>query len=194
MNFEIFKFKSVSSTNDIAMDLIKKKRKKVGYVYAETQTKGRGTHGKKWISLKGNLFGSIFFPLKNNYPPFNEFSLINAIIISDVIKYFCKDKNINFKFPNDVLVNKKKICGLLQEVVTSNDVKFLIVGMGINVISNPHLKEKYQATNIFIETKNKPPMKKILKRIVNSYEKFFTNLSSYKYENYKKQVEQMVLN
>ena len=63
MKFTIFKFKSVTSTNDIAINLIKKQQKETGCVYAEIQTKGRGTHGKEWISDKGNLFGSIFFLL-----------------------------------------------------------------------------------------------------------------------------------
>ena len=62
MRFEIFKFESVTSTNDTAINLIKEKKKEIGCVYASTQTKGRGTHGRKWVSDKGNLFGSIFFP------------------------------------------------------------------------------------------------------------------------------------
>ena len=49
MKFEIFKFESVTSTNDVAIDLIKGEKKKSGCVYADIQTKGRGTHGRKWI-------------------------------------------------------------------------------------------------------------------------------------------------
>ena len=61
MKFEIFKFEKVTSTNDVAIDLIKEKRKEIGYIYADEQTKGRGTYGKNWVSNKGNLFVSIFF-------------------------------------------------------------------------------------------------------------------------------------
>ena len=64
MKFKVMKFKTVYSTNDTAINLIKNKRKKVGCVCAKKQTNGRGTHGKKWISKVGNLFLSIFFPLK----------------------------------------------------------------------------------------------------------------------------------
>ena len=42
-------------------ETIKEKNKEVGFVYADKQTKGRGTYGRKWVSNKGNLFGSIFF-------------------------------------------------------------------------------------------------------------------------------------
>ena len=92
MKIETFKFKSVTSTNDVAINLIKEKKKKIGCIYADIQTRGRGTRGRKWVSAHGNLFGSIFFPLKKNYPPFNEFSIINPVIISSVIGHFCEKK------------------------------------------------------------------------------------------------------
>ena len=123
MKFKIFKFKQVTSTNDLAIRIIKKNKNEIGCIYADEQTKGRGTHGKQWISKKGNLFASIFFPLKNSYPPFNEFSIINPVLISSVIRRICK-KNISIKWPNDVLLNKKKICGILQELITLNEKKF----------------------------------------------------------------------
>jgi|TARA_B110001454_G_scaffold214232_1_gene233692 BirA family transcriptional regulator, biotin operon repressor / biotin---[acetyl-CoA-carboxylase] ligase len=194
MKFEIFKFEKVTSTNDIAINLIKKEQKESGCVYADIQTKGRGTYGREWISDKGNLFGSIFFPLKNNYPPFNEFSMINPLIISDVIKHFCEMKNINLKFPNDIFVNGKKICGILQELVVSNSRKFLIIGIGVNIVSNPDINNKYQATNILLETQKKPKIKEIIDLIVSSYEKFFINLNSYNYEHFKKKADSMALN
>ena len=194
MKFEIFKFKSVTSTNDVAINLIKEEKKEVGCVYADKQIKGRGSYGREWISDEGNLFGSIFFPLKNNYPPFNEFSIINPIIISDVIRHFCEKKNISFKFPNDVFVNGKKICGILQELITLNSSKFLIIGVGINIISNPFINNKYQATNILLETQKKPAINEIINLIVSSYERFFNELNLYDYINFKKRVDSMVVN
>ena len=194
MKFEIFKFESVTSTNDAAINLIKGEQKELGCVYANIQTKGRGTHGREWISEKGNFFGSIFFPLKNHYPPFNEFSTINSIIISGVIKHFCKKGNINLKFPNDVFVNGKKICGILQELITLNDKKFLIIGIGVNIVSNPNVNNIYQATNILLETQKKPKINEIIDSIISSYEKFFIDLNSYNYEHFKKKADLMALN
>ena len=194
MRFKIFKFKNVTSTNDMAINLIKEEKKEIGYVYSKTQTKGRGTHGRKWVSREGNLFGSIFFQLKNNYPPFNEFSIINPVIISDVIRHFCKRKNISCKWPNDVFVNGRKICGILQEIITLNNKKFLIIGIGINIVSNPNINKRYKATNIFLETKKKPAIEDIINLIIFSYEKFFIDLNSYSYLNFKKKVELMAEN
>jgi len=192
MKFEIFKFDRATSTNDVAISLIKNKQKKVGCVYVDIQTKGRGTHGREWVSQKGNLFASIFFSLEKNYPPFNEFSIINPIIISDVIKHFC-NKNIKLKFPNDIFVNGKKICGILQEVITSKDKKFLIIGIGINIVSNPDINKDYKATNLLLETKKKRNIKDLITYIIFSYEKFFIDLNLYNYANFKKKAESMAL-
>ena len=193
MKFEIFNFASVSSTNDVAISLIEKEKKNSGCICAEMQTKGRGTHGKKLISIKGNLFISIFFHLKENYPPFNEFSVINPIIVSEVIKNFCKDKIVSLKFPNDVFLNRKKICGILQETITFNKKNFLIIGIGMNVVSNPKIIDLYEATNILFETKKKINIEKIIDSIIISYEEFFKFLNLYKYESYKNKAESMSL-
>lgn len=191
MKLEIFKFDNVTSTNDIAIHLIKKQKKKSGCIYAKEQTKGRGTYGKKWISSKGNLFGSIFFQLKDNFPPVNEFLLINSIIVSDVIQYYCTKSKISIKFPNDILVNKKKICGILQEILVLNKKKFLITGVGLNIVSNPDVNEDYKTTNILSETNINPKIIEIINHLKKSYENFFTNLESYKYEDFKKKANMM---
>ena len=194
MKFEIFKFKTVTSTNDVALNLIREKKKQSGFVYSEIQTKGRGTHGKKWISLKGNLFASVFFPMKEHYPGFDEFSIINPIIISEVLKNFCKGKNITLKFPNDVFVNKKKICGILQEIITFKEINFLIIGIGMNVLSSPIIKNQYEATNIFSETNMRTSIKELINEIIFSYERFFIDIKSYNYKNFKKKAESMAFN
>ena len=193
MKFKIFNYEEVTSTNDIAMNLIKGREISFGYVSAKTQTKGRGTRGREWVSERGNLFGSIFFPLKKNYPEFNEFSVINPIIISNVLKNFCEFKSINLKHPNDIFVNKKKICGILQEKINFNNIDFLIIGVGINLVSNPILNNNYKATNILDETKKKPENNKVVDLLLSSYEKFFVDLDSYNYHNYKKKADSMAL-
>ena len=157
-------------------------------MYADTQTKGRGTHGKNWFSEKGNLFATIFFPLRENYPPFNEFSIINPTIILGAIDTLFNTKNISFKWPNDLLINGKKFCGILQEMINLDKKKFLIIGIGLNLISNPKLEGKNLATNIFLETKKKLTPKDVIGLIIASYESFFSNLKIYNYQNFKKKV------
>ena len=65
MRLKIFRFKRVNSTNSTAIRIIRETNYQAGMVISEMQTKGRGQYGKKWISLKGNLFVSFFYNLGN---------------------------------------------------------------------------------------------------------------------------------
>ena len=67
MRLNLIKFGTVKSTNDIAIEIIRSKKSNAGIIVSDYQTKGRGTMGKQWISLNGNLFASIFFQLKKKY-------------------------------------------------------------------------------------------------------------------------------
>jgi len=191
MKFEIIKLKSVTSTNDVAISLIKEKNKLTGCICSDLQTKGRGTHGKKWISEKGNLFLTLFFPIDEKYPSFREFSIINPIILLDIIKNYCDEEKLTLKFPNDIMYDGKKICGLLQEFIIQNERKFLIIGIGLNIVSNPNINNGYKTTNIYLETNIKPSIDEIIDLIISSYINFLVNLDKYNYENFKKKADKL---
>ena len=194
MKFKIFNHDKVSSTNDIAINLIKEEKTFFGCVVARTQTKGRGTAGNKWVSLEGNLFCSIFFPLKKKFPKFNEFAIINPVIISDVIQKFCVGKKINLKYPNDIFVSGKKICGILQEVINIDYESFLIIGVGLNILDSPEIKKNYDATNILVETGKKPNICHIISQILISYENFFKNIKNYDYFYFRDKASSISIN
>jgi len=189
MKFEILKLKSVTSTNDVAISLIKEKNKLTGCICSDLQTKGRGTYGKKWISEKGNLFLTLFFPIDEKCPSFQEFSIINPVIILDILKNYCEERKLRLKFPNDIMYDGKKICGLLQEHIIQNGKKFLILGIGLNIVSNPNINNGYKATNIYLETNIKPSIDKVIDLIIYSYKNFLVNLDTYDYEQYKKKAD-----
>jgi len=191
MKFEIIKLKSVTSTNDVAISLIKEKNKFAGCICSDLQTKGRGTYGKKWISEKGNLFLTLFFPIDEKCPTFQEFSIINPVIILDIVKNYCDEGKLRLKFPNDIMYDEKKICGLLQEYIIQNDRKFLIIGIGLNIVSNPNINNGYKATNIYLETNIKPSIDEIIDLIISSYKNFLVNLDTYNYENFKKKADKL---
>ena len=140
MKFKIFRFKKVKSTNNTAIRIIKGSNCKYGMVISDTQTMGRGQYGKKWISPKGNLFVSFFHELKNINLSLTRLTKINCLLIKKLLTNYYK-KNIIFKKPNDLLVQKKKISGILQETVSILDNKFLIVGIGINIKKSPKIKD-----------------------------------------------------
>ena len=142
MRLKRFNFKVVNSTNDLAIRIIKKSKNKSGIVIAEKQVKGRGKHGKKWTSYKGNLFVSIFFPVDKIRLTLNELTIVNCLLVKKLLSNFYKGK-IAIKKPNDLLINNKKISGILQETVSNSNETFLIIGIGINLIKSPIL-ENYQ--------------------------------------------------
>lgn len=165
MIYKIFNFKKVNSTNDIAIKKVKRGFTR-GLVQAEFQKKGRGQRGKKWISYKGNLFITIFFKI-NKKTSLKNITFKNCNKIKKVISKLIKKKLIIIK-PNDLLLNNKKICGILQETVVHNNSLFLIAGIGINLIKSPKIIN-YPTTNIFDELGIIVSKKLIIKHIINEF-------------------------
>ena len=151
MKLKRFKFKRVKSTNNTAIRIIKESNYNLGMVIAEIQTNGKGQYGRKWISSKGNLFVSFFNELNNKNLSISSITKINCMLVKKLLSKFTK-KKILFKKPNDLLINKKKISGILQEVIVIEDKKYLITGIGINIIKNPNIRN-YPATNLQEVTK-----------------------------------------
>ena len=173
MKIKLLRFKSVKSTNDLALKLIQKKISKPTMIVSEIQTHGRGTMGKKWISQKGNLFISVFFELKETLPNFKEFSLINPIIIKKVLSTYSINA-VKIKRPNDLLIKSKKVCGILQEVIRFEKKNFLIIGIGINTLTYP-MNNRFKSTSL-LECSNKLiNNSEIIKKLKNSYESIFYN-------------------
>ena len=189
MKIKLIKFKSVKSTNDIAIKLIKKNKTQPTLISSEEQTKGRGTMGKKWISQKGNLFISIFFEINQKRINFKQFAILNAFILRKLVSKFIF-KNIKIKWPNDLLYNKEKICGILQEIIIYNQKNYLIVGIGLNTNVAPKNKS-FPSTSLKNIINKSIDNKKILKNIKNKYEKFLIEIKKFSYKELKKKYKKL---
>ena len=168
MKFKIFRFKKVESTNNSAIRIIKNSNTDYGMVIAEKQKSGRGQYGKKWISYNGNLFISFFYKLDHLTVSLKKITKINCLLVKKLLSIYYK-KKIIFKKPNDLLINKKKICGILQEKISKLKKTYLIVGIGINLIKNPNLKN-YPTTNLSELLNKRLSKKKIEKQIKRIFE------------------------
>ena len=146
MKFKVFRFKKVKSTNNTAIRVLNNTNIYYGMISSETQNNGRGQYGKKWISYKGNLFVSFFFKLDNLRISFKQLTKLNCLLVRKILSTYYK-KKIIYKKPNDLLIDKKKICGILQETLIKLDKKYLIVGVGVNLIKSPYIKN-YPTTNL----------------------------------------------
>jgi BirA family biotin operon repressor/biotin-[acetyl-CoA-carboxylase] ligase len=130
---EIFYFKTIPSTNDYARILIKKDVKEGTIVLADEQTSGRGRKSRVWSSPKGGLWFSIIL-----YPSFSPkdammLTMAASISVTQAIQEITDLKPV-IKWPNDILIDEKKVCGVLTELETKNDkIIYSIIGIGINV-------------------------------------------------------------
>ena len=161
-----FKYINVSSTNDVAIKKIKQGYK-AGIVISDSQSCGRGQYGRKWVSKKGNLFFSIFFIINKRMKISRLVDSLLRIIKKILLKY--TNSNLNIKKPNDITINKKKICGVLNETLFYNNLKFLVIGIGINIASSPNLRN-YPTTNLNEITNRKVSKIKLLKKIIKAFE------------------------
>ena len=147
MKIHKFNFKKVNSTNKTAIKILKNSNLDYGMIISETQKNGKGQYGRKWISYKGNLFVSFFYNLDRINLTIKQLTKINCLLVKKLISNFYK-KKIVFKAPNDLLIGNKKISGILQEIISKKDNKYLIVGIGINIIKSPNIKN-YPTTSLF---------------------------------------------
>ncbi|MFL2752958.1 MAG: biotin--[acetyl-CoA-carboxylase] ligase [Gammaproteobacteria bacterium] len=123
-------FDTISSTNDYLLKGETKKDKKIKICIAEEQTKGRGRRGKSWISPKfKNIYFSLSLFLKKE--DLSGLSIATALSVSEVLTEFNVEALI--KWPNDLLVRNKKICGILIESAKEAESTKVVIGIGLNV-------------------------------------------------------------
>jgi BirA family biotin operon repressor/biotin-[acetyl-CoA-carboxylase] ligase len=124
--------REVGSTNDWAKELARLGAEEGTVAIAETQTAGRGRLGRKWISPRGGLWFSVVLRPKTNPSEAVGLVFVAGLAVAEVLqeKYGLK---VETKWPNDVLVNGKKVCGALAEMNTKGRaVNFVVLGFGLN--------------------------------------------------------------
>ena len=166
-------YKKVTSTNDIAYELAKKGAQEGEYVLAETQTKGRGRMQRKWVSKKGNLYVSLILRPSIATKDISHLTFVAALAVASALEKYL---NIapQLKWPNDVLVDRKKISGILTEMESEGDkVDFMVVGMGINVNQDKFPKSLPNAISLYqVLGKNIEPSQ-LLEDLLASFEEWY---------------------
>lgn len=127
-------FDSVDSTNEVAKRLAAKGEANKTVVVSEEQTAGKGRLNRDWVSKKGaNLMFSIL--LRPDFRPqdASKVPIIAAVAVAQSLRNFAK-LDAKVKWPNDVLVDGKKLCGIRCEMASDFDrIEYLVVGIGVNV-------------------------------------------------------------
>lgn len=137
--YKLISFDKIPSTQDYAHDLItQKKATDKTVITALAQSAGRGRYRRTWVSHHGNLYASFVYKTSERDP---RLSYAVAVAIAETLISFGLKPQI--KWPNDVLIDGKKISGVLIEYSQN----FVIVGIGINIETCPTVKE-YQTTKV----------------------------------------------
>ncbi|MEO0102051.1 MAG: biotin--[acetyl-CoA-carboxylase] ligase, partial [candidate division WOR-3 bacterium] len=132
-------------------------------IWAEEQTKGRGRFGREWHSPKGGLYFSLLL-----FPKPEEILTIHLKLFLSAVKGIEKVANISclFKWPNDLIYEKKKLGGILLE----REGTAIIAGCGINVNNETFPSEIKDAISLKLILKREIPIEELLREIISLYE------------------------
>ena len=157
-------FDTISSTNDYLLRKEKNKNKDIKICIAEEQTKGRGRRGKSWISPK---FKNIYFSL-NSYLKKEDLSGLSIAVALSVSEVLNKINVMSLiKWPNDLLVGNKKICGILIETAKVGELTKVVIGIGINVNMEHSELIDQEWTSIKLEKKQSVDRNSIITEMIN---------------------------
>ena len=123
-----------ASTNDEILHYLPTENSELRSVYTFNQTKGKGQYGNYWqTAVNLNIAFTTAIPVKLIKTHDQLFNFHTALILSDFIAIMTKSK-VEIKWPNDLIINTKKIAGLLTEKKSVNEISYYIVGIGLNIL------------------------------------------------------------
>ena len=149
-SFKLIKYSELDSTNSEAKRLAFKDEMNV-CIFTRIQKNGKGSRGRKWVSGSRNLTASFIIYPSGNLTEFSHRTFVASLALFDSFVYAgIKNKDLILKWPNDVLLKKRKVSGiLLESVVNKNSNKSaLIIGIGINLNSYPKETKLYNSSKI----------------------------------------------
>jgi len=131
---KVIYYESITSTMEPAFRLGVEGEAEGTVVCAESQTKGKGRLGRSWVSPKGKgIYMSVVLRPPLAPAQASQVTLLSAVAVCEAVNLSCS-VNAKIKWPNDILVNDRKLAGILTELNAEMDcVRFLVVGIGINV-------------------------------------------------------------
>jgi len=164
-------FPSVTSTNEIAKKEAGKGVEEGTVVIADEQTAGRGRLKRSWLTPEGNIALSvILYPQK---PVLPSLIIIASLAVSHSIEAVT-GLETQIKWPNDVLIGGRKVCGILVESDVRNEkVNYAVIGIGINVNAGKDVLSRVvtPATSLYIETGYKVSRIQIIRALLKSTDK-----------------------
>jgi len=176
-------FEEIDSTNTYLLNQENKINISGTVVLAEFQTKGRGRMDRVWKSdsAQNLTFSILFVKNKSLLESLNFLNFSAALAVASSIENLYQLKP-ELKWPNDILINRKKTCGILIETVTTkNEIEKVVVGIGINVNQSQFTGEyNYPPTSIRIQLGKEVERERLLAEILNNFEHYINKLKTNK--------------
>lgn len=166
------------STNDEAWKMGVAGTPEGSVVFADSQSRGRGRHQRSWHSPPGvNIYTSVVLRPKIEPDESSRIPIMAGVAVAEVLKTYSR-LQVELKWPNDVLLNNKKICGILSQArLSEGKVDFIVLGIGINVNTEQFPDEICEsATSLVIETGRKISRQDLLISLYENLEKWYKKL------------------
>ncbi|MFQ6075539.1 MAG: biotin--[acetyl-CoA-carboxylase] ligase [Candidatus Bathyarchaeia archaeon] len=174
---EMYCFKDVTSTNDLAKELASEGAGEGVVVISEKQSSGRGRLGRKWISPEGGIYFSVILRPKMRPKEALKLTFLTAVAVVKAIRKTVK-LNARIKWPNDVLINGKKVCGILTEMSTSRGlIDFAVIGVGINAnidVNSLPSPLRSTSTSLMEEMRGEVERERLLRVLLTELENYYT--------------------
>lgn len=192
----IYFFDEITSTNEYAKNIANNAEEGT-IIIAKKQTKGRGRLDRKWTSVENEgVYFSLILKPKIELFKIMQITLISAISLCEAIKQVA-NVDAKIKWPNDIVINGKKVCGILTELNAQIDsVSYIILGIGINVNNEKFDQDLTQkATSLFLETNKNIEKQKMLACFLKNFEeKYFMYKNEKTFEPFLQQYKNLCVN
>jgi BirA family biotin operon repressor/biotin-[acetyl-CoA-carboxylase] ligase len=185
----IFYHSQTKSTNDEAFLLGLAGAADGTVVIADSQSKGKGRLQRSWHSPRGtNIYTSIILRPEIELRKASRIPIFAGVAVAEVLNQYCPGR-IKLKWPNDVLLDGKKVSGILSQLKTSeNKVDFIVLGIGINVNTDSgQFPQELQdtATSMFIKTGSRISRQELIISLYENLGKWYRNLMEAGFESIK---------
>jgi len=177
---KLFYYSKTTSTNDKAFELGIAGMPEGTAVIADSQSRGKGRYQRSWYSPPGaNIYTSLILRPQITPSEASMIPIMTGVAVAEVLNFYCSDK-ISLKWPNDVFINGKKVCGILSQAkIQKEKIDFIVLGIGINVnIGYKRLSEEIRdsATSLAIENGRKISRQDLVINLYENLEKWYKKL------------------
>ena len=175
-NYNILEFETLDSTNSEALRLASTGANGSFLIKTAEQTGGRGQRGREWVSIPENLHASILLKSDASLENNSQLSFLIANAMYDTISELASRAklplNIELKWPNDILINGKKIAGILLESISFENKTNVVIGFGVNIMKAPTDLDK-PVTSLFDEGIKLENPEAFLDMLMNNFDRLY---------------------